>query len=326
MVRGWLKRINAWWQQKEVASGELIAPSTLPRASAAPAPIGVERIVLTEGMADTLFGDYQRHCQSPRGEEEIGWVLLGLRQAEKAFVLAALPAGTQREAGVAHVRFNSDAQELASRILRQKDKRLGILGVVHTHPGSLRHPSEGDFQGDRRWVRQLRGGVGIFGIGTADARATESQNAPPEHRQYRGDLCFSWFALGQDDPEYRPVAVEIVSGLDLAQPVHAVWDTLETHTQPLNRLCRQLQRVQFEVNDREVEPSLIVHVGLAEPHQQLRLLLQGQEARYYWERRGELIAIDPREPQLDRAVYLILAELAKEPVLAPPASSMLVES
>ncbi len=153
-------------------------------------------ILLTEGVAHTLFDDYRNHRHSSRGEEEIGWVLLGLRQDGKAIALAALPAGTQREAGVAHVRFNSDAQELASRILRQKDKRLGMLGVVHTHPGSLRHPSAGDFQGDRIWVSRLRGGIGIFGIGTADARAAESQTTPNDHRQFRGELCFSWYALG----------------------------------------------------------------------------------------------------------------------------------
>jgi len=56
---------------------------------------------------------------------------------------------------------------------------------------------------------------------------------------------------------------------------------------------------------------LAVHIPLAEPNQQLRLLLSEAEARYYWDRDGELIAIDPHEAQLDRAVYLILAELTK---------------
>ena len=85
-------------------------------------------------------------------------------------MLATLPAGAERDAGEAHVRFNSAAQALASRIVRQEDRRLTLLGVVHTHPGSLRHPSA------RRLPRatasgwpKLRGGEGVFGIGTADA-------------------------------------------------------------------------------------------------------------------------------------------------------------
>jgi hypothetical protein len=53
-------------------------------------------------------------------------------------------------------------------------------------------------------------------------------------------------------------------------------------------------------------------------------LLNGTLARYYWERDGELIAIDPREPQVDRAVFMILAELAKTPAAAE--SETLVES
>ena len=117
-----------------------------------------------------MFEEFGEHRRSQRGDEEIGWVLLGVREETDALVLATLPAGAYRNASVAHVRFNSDGQALASRIVRQWDKRLAMIGVVHTHPGSLRHPSEGDYQGDSQWVSQLRGGDGIFGIGTADAK------------------------------------------------------------------------------------------------------------------------------------------------------------
>src|SRR6516225_3310151 len=109
----------------------------------------LQRVVLTDQVCRTIFEEYAAHRQSTRGEEETGWVLLGLREADEAVVLATLPAGAERSAGVAHVRFNASAQALASRIVRQWDRRLSILGVVHTHPGSLRHPSDGDFQGDR---------------------------------------------------------------------------------------------------------------------------------------------------------------------------------
>src|SRR5439155_16670861 len=91
-----------------------------------------------------------------------------LRLESEAVALATLPAGAGRSAGVAHVQFSSNGQALGSRIVRQADRRLVPLGVVHTHPGTLRHPSDGDYRGDSQWVGKLRGHEGIFGIGTAD--------------------------------------------------------------------------------------------------------------------------------------------------------------
>jgi proteasome lid subunit RPN8/RPN11 len=293
---GWLVRLFTWEKRE-------------PRVERpAAAPTGLEYITLADGVAHTLRDDYAEHRQSDRGHEEIGWILLGIRQGNEAIALAALPAGADRDAGATHVQFNAEAQVLASRILRQGDKRLQMIGVVHTHPGSMRTPSDGDWEGDSRWVAQLRGGEGVFAIGTADARAEEA--AP--HLQVFTDTCFSWYALSASDRVYRPLPLRITAGLDLAQPLRSVWDAIETHSAPLNRLCRQLARVQFEIVDEDEQIVLCVKIGLTEKNQQLRLLLSEMEARYYWEREGELIAIDPHETQPDRAVYLILAELAKE--------------
>src|SRR5579859_6258702 len=128
------------------------------------------RMRLTEGVSATLFDEYASHRETERGREETGWILLGRREPDEALILATLPAGANRDTGEAHVLFDSEAQALASRIVRQADKRLAMLGVVHTHPGSLRHPSDGDYRGDIQWVGQLRGGEGVFGIGTADGK------------------------------------------------------------------------------------------------------------------------------------------------------------
>jgi ribosome-binding factor A len=87
------------------------------------------------------------------------------------------------------------------------------------------------------------------------------------------------------------------------------------HARPIDQLCRQLAEIQLEAIDDEATKVLCVKITLVEPTQQLRVLLDGSEARYYWDRNGELVAIDPHEPQLDRAVYLILAELAKAPAV-----------
>ncbi len=153
----------------------------------------LERVLLTDGVGRTLFEEFAAHRAEARGDEETGWVLLGLREAREAVVLATLPAGALRDASVAHVRFNSNAQALASRIVRQTDRRLTILGVVHTHPGSLRHPSDGDLRGDGQWVANLRGREGVFGIGTADGPETAGDlfaHQPRPHVQ-----CLSGLAL-----------------------------------------------------------------------------------------------------------------------------------
>src|SRR5262249_44661109 len=157
----------------------------------------LEHVLLTDGVGRTLFEEYANHRSASRGEEETGWVLLGLREPTRAVVLATLPAGAEYEASTAHVRFNSTGQAVASRIVRQADRRLSIVGVVHTHPGSLRHPSDGDYRGDVQWVRHLRGGEGIFGIGTADgptvAPGAAFAQQPRPHVQCLGELRFSWY-------------------------------------------------------------------------------------------------------------------------------------
>src|SRR5437868_5656457 len=40
----------------------------------------LERVVLADAVADTLLSDFAAHRAGPRGEEEVGWVLLGLRE------------------------------------------------------------------------------------------------------------------------------------------------------------------------------------------------------------------------------------------------------
>jgi len=274
----------------------------------------LERVLLTDEVCRTLFEEYTAHRQSDRGEEETGWVLLGVREANEAVVLATLPAGAERSAGVSHVRFNASGQALASRIVRQWDRRLTMLGVVHTHPGSLRHPSDGDFQGDSQWVEHLRGREGIFGIGTADAdpsaEGTTIAQQPERHMQCWGELCFCWYALLQGDRHYRPVPVALTLGPDLARPLHPVWLTIERYAEQLDRLCRQQAGVTFQVVSGLYGPALAVNLSLAEPNQKLRLIVEDKEVRYYLVRDGELLEVETHEAQVDRAVYLVLAELA----------------
>jgi hypothetical protein len=271
------------------------------------------RVVLTDEVSRTLFEEYAGHSAGARGDEETGWVLLGLREVNEAIVLATLPAGADRNAGVAHVRFNCSGQALGSRIVRQQDRRLIMLGVVHTHPGSLRHPSDGDFQGDSQWVGRLRGAEGVFGIGTADGPTPDGTvvgHQPRPHMQCLGELCFSWYALGEGERRYRPLDVSLTLGPDLARPLHPVWGLIEAHAEQLDRLCRQQARVTFQVVSGLYGQALAVNLALAEPGTSLRLVVEQKEVRYYLVRGDDVLTVDPHEAQVDRGVYLLLAELA----------------
>jgi proteasome lid subunit RPN8/RPN11 len=288
----WLTRFEGWWRGSTVLAGTWAAKPAEPRR--------LERVVLSDGVAGTLFDDYAEHRRTGRGCEEIGWILLGHRREADALALAALPAGADRDASAVHVRFNADAQAIASRMLRQNDRRLEIVGVVHTHPGNLCQPSSGDLAGDSAWVKNLRTLDAVFGIGTARHASADGDVG--------GDQQFAWYALSAGDPAYRPLPACVEPGPDLAMALRPLWPTLETHAVALEKLCRLMAHVNFE----RAGDALAVNIALPDALCALRLLLKGQEARYYWDRHGELSAVEPREPQLDRAVLLILAELAKE--------------
>ena len=288
-------------------------PAAVP--AEAPAPLEpLRRVVLTDEVSRTLFGEYAAHRQSDRGGEEIGWDLMGTRQGDTATVLATLPAGEGRDASEGHVQFNRAAQEFAWRILRQGTRQLRMLGVAHTHPGSLRHPSSGDYRGDVRWVANLKGQEGVFGIGTADAAPgpqPEIAWQPAPNVQALGDLCLSWYVLGARDKNYRPVPVELTIGPDLAARLRPVWTELEAHAERLDRLARQLTGLKFEVTAGHQKSALALTVPLPDAGRAVRVELEGKAVRYrLLTPDGGPLAADLREDRVDVGVFLMLSELA----------------
>jgi len=293
---------------------EAIRPTTPRPAINEPTPTApplapLARVRLTDEVDRTLFAEYAAHLASERGNEETGWALLGYREGDTALVTATIPAGMNREAGAAHVRFNATAQALAIRIVRQEDKRLTLLGIVHTHPGSMRHPSDGDYRGDVQWVKNLRGKEGIFGIGTDDGPDDPTPGIawnPQPHRQCQDGLSWCWYALGVGDRKYRPIPVEVTIGPDLALPLRMAWHELETHAARLEQLAQQLAHVRFDVID---ESALTVHVPMPDGRA-IHAVMKGKSVKYYVHRRGDALAADLPEQRVDHGVYLLLAELA----------------
>jgi proteasome lid subunit RPN8/RPN11 len=277
----------------------------------------LRHVTLTDQVARTLFDEYAAHRAGPSGSQETGWILLGIRERHEAIVLATLPAGTQGDASVAHIEFNTDAQVLGSRIVRQVDRRLTILGLVHTHPGTLRHPSDGDYRGDSQWVAQLRGKEGVFGIGTIEDVPVQEvvfARQPRPHVQCYAGMCLSWYTLAAGDARYRPLPQRLTVGPDLARSLHGVWPEIEAHAEQLDRLYRQQADVTFGVVPGKKRLALAVNVPLARPGEAVRVLMEDSEVSYYLQRNGDLVAVDPSETRVDRGVYLLMAEVAAPPV------------
>jgi proteasome lid subunit RPN8/RPN11 len=294
------------------AAGRRAPAGPRPKPGAAPlAPL--RRVLLADDVSRALFAEYSAHRASERGTEETGWALLGLRRADEAVVLASLPAGAGREADEAHVQFNAAGQALASRVVRQGYRQLSLLGVVHTHPGSLRHPSSGDYRGDVRWVANLRGREGVFAIGTADAESPPDAGIswqPAPNVQCLGELCLSWYTLAEGDKNYRPLPVELTIGPDLATPLRPVWDELEAHAERLDRLARQLSGLRFEVAAGHQKPALALTVPLPDDGRAVRVELEGKAVRYRLLTPEGALAADLREDRVDVGVFLMLSELA----------------
>ena len=311
MFQSLVSTANQWWRELNRSLFRPRPPVSSPREVAHYAPL--RRAVLADGVARTLFEEFAEHRVRDRGDEETGWLLLGLRHPEETVVLATLPAGAGRDAGVAHVRFNSEGQALASRIVRQADRRLAIVGVVHTHPGSLRHPSDGDLRGDSLWIKHLRGREGVFAIGTVDGppeASTLFAHQPRPNVQCLGELRFSWYSLRAGEAAYRPLPIELTIGPDLARPLHPIWSVLEAHAERIDRLFRQQAGLTFEVVTDEWGGGLLLQVPLAEPGSAVRVLVREKEIRYYVVQGEEVFEVDHRDERVDRGVYLLLAELA----------------
>lgn len=278
----------------------------------------LQRVILADDVVRTLFDEYALHRQTERGHEETGWVLLGYRGEEEATVVVTLPAGTRRDAGEAHVQFDWEVQLLASRIVRQEDRRLTMLGIVHTHPGSMRTPSGGDLRGDREWVVNLRGREGVFAIGThthepeTDTTShTVAQQPAPNVLHYQ-QSAFNWYTLAEGDRRYQRVPVQVTIGPDLAAPLRSVWATIEESAGPLEKLAQQFRNVRFEIGTVAGHPTLSVRIGLGGGNTAIRVLLEGKSTRFYHEHEDRnAVPFDlPVTTRPDHGVYLLLAELA----------------
>jgi len=124
-------------------------------------------------------------------------------------------------------------------------------------------------------------------------------------------MRFTWYSLAAGADGYRPLTVAYTLGPDLARTLHGIWPVLEAHAGRIERLCRQQAGMVFDVVNGEDHPCLEMRLRLAEPAQHLRVLVDAKSLRYYVQRGGKEVLVDPGQEYVDRGVYLLMAELAR---------------
>jgi hypothetical protein len=185
---------------------------------------------------------------------------------------------------------------------------MALLGVAHTHPGTLRHPSDGDYRGDIQWVGQLRGTEGVFVIGTASDHEDGEIEQPRPSVQRRGGLTLCWYSLREGAKRYQPLPVEIVDGPDLAGELRLAWPMIEENADRLERLARQQAKMGFEI----VVPSGLAAIVSLADGAAVRAVMTKDGVRYFVVRNGELLASELHELRVDRGVYQLFADLAND--------------
>ena len=130
--------------------------------------------------------------------------------------------------------------------------------------------------------------------------------------QALGELSFCWYALAQDDDDYREFPCRITLGPDLARPLHDVWSSVEVYAEQLERLYRQQAGMTIEVVAGMKGPALAVRIPVVEPYDKMRVLLEGDSVRYFLDRDDDIIEVDPKKERVDHGVYSVLAELAAQ--------------
>jgi len=141
-------------------------------------------LTIADSCLQTLSADLAKHLASDRAAEETGWLLLGIRDQTSVHVTDLVPAGENRIGTPNSIQFDAASQVAATKAIRDRDSRVEVLGVAHTHPSGRHRPSSGDLEGDKQWVQNLRSD-GLFGIVS--------------------DGCVRWYSLGKDDDEYRAI-------------------------------------------------------------------------------------------------------------------------
>jgi proteasome lid subunit RPN8/RPN11 len=271
-------------------------------------------MLISSGVGQTLVQGYRNHLNQERGDEETGWLLMGYREKKHAVVVAAVPSGEFREASSTHVKFNSQAQVVAGRLLRQLHDKLEVLGLFHTHPGRLRHPSSGDYQGDIQWVKKLPGKQGVFGIGTVDHESPirgEFATKIAINTFSMTGMRFDWFSLASGDSNYVKVPIRWTLGEDLAKPLHVVWDAMEIHAGEIEKVLAQQAKATCGITQGAAGHQLTLSIPLAGSAGKIIVFIFKDKVQYFFEKNEQLFAVDIQEDKVDRGVYLVLAELSK---------------
>ena len=155
---------RAWIRERNPTLGR--RAKSVP-ATTAPYP-PLRRLTLTDEVSRTLFEEYAVHRRSNRGDEETGWTLLGIRDGDEAIILATLA----RRGALQRRRRSRSIQQLGPGAGQSNPSPEGsptddARRRPHA-PGQPETSKRRRLPGRPPWVSVLRGGEGVFGIGTVD--------------------------------------------------------------------------------------------------------------------------------------------------------------
>ena len=92
--------------------------------------------------------------------------------------------------------------------------------------------------------------------------------------------------------------------------MHPVWSTIEAYAEQLERLFCQHAGATMDVAAGQRGPALSLTLPLVEPERRVCVVMEGNEVRYFLADGNDLSWVRTHETRVDRAVYLLLAELA----------------
>jgi hypothetical protein len=179
------------------------AAASRPHHDPAAPPIEVR---VTAGVVDRLLADVADHLRGPHAHDETGWVPIGRVAAGVVSVEGLLSAGRRPFASPAA--FEPDhAHVLAALVLLQAREPADVVGLIHTHPGSMDWNSAVDQVADEGHVLALPGGIGVYPIVVRERRASGPV--------VRAGVRVAWWGLRASRPAvYAPCRVEVVPGED----------------------------------------------------------------------------------------------------------------
>jgi proteasome lid subunit RPN8/RPN11 len=218
------------------AQTKVVAPSSYHDTSGAPSLVRVN-----QGVLDRLAAEFSAHRCTEDGRNETGWVPVGYVDETDGSVAVTGLISKGPGAHASPAAFEIDhAYVYAALLLFRSSSRDSVVGLIHSHPDGMHWNSEQDLATDRRHVRTLRSGVGIYPILNHARLRTEHQLSL--------ETRLSWWSMSAERPGvYTPRLPQVLPGDD-----EAAW--VEDRAEALGHAAKLVSALQSSGLDVKVQP------------------------------------------------------------------------